>query len=229
VARPIIRTVNPDSYRRRFARLWSSATLLRASVALAPVLFRGKGLRIVVGASGVFEWGWIPTDADYLSLLKPSDWDRFFAPDSIDAILAEHVWEHLTPEEGVQAAALCYRYLRPGGYLRVAIPDGFHPSPEYIEWVRVSGSGPGADDHKLLYTCETARKAFASVGFSVELLEYFDRDGEFHFTEWDPADGMVHRSSRYDARNAVQPLRYTSLILDAKKPDTRRPDAKESS
>lgn len=37
--------------------------------------------------------------------------------------LAEHVWEHMTYEEGCQAAKNCYDYLADGGYLRVAVPD----------------------------------------------------------------------------------------------------------
>ena len=55
----------------------------------------------------------------------------YFNEGSIDAILAEHVWEHLAEEEGLAAAKCCYRYLRPGGYLRVAVPDGFHPDANF--------------------------------------------------------------------------------------------------
>src|SRR6266545_8410004 len=62
-----------------------------------------KPCRIVVGASGVFDEGWVPTDKGVLNLLKPGDWKRFFKPKSIDAILAEHVWELLTEEDGITA------------------------------------------------------------------------------------------------------------------------------
>jgi len=109
-------------------------------------------------------------------------------------------------------------FLKPGGYLRVAVPDGFHPDPEYVEWVRPGGTGPGSDDHKVLYTYATFRDLFEKIGFDVVLHEYFDESGQFHFTDWAPSDGMIERSKRYDSRNANGRLAYTSIILDAVKP-----------
>ncbi len=175
-------------------------------------------LRIVVGSSGVFSPGWIPTDIEYLNLLKPADWQSFFRVNTVSAILAEHVWEHLTAPEGATAAGLCFKYLRPGGHLRLAVPDGFNPDPAYREWVRPGGSGMGADDHKMLYTHESLTRLLTDRGFTVDLLEYFDAAGTFHFTDWDPADGMIHRSRRFDPRNQDGKLGYTSLIIDAHKP-----------
>jgi predicted SAM-dependent methyltransferase len=176
-------------------------------------------LRIVVGAGGLYEPGWIPTDVDVLDILDERHWRRLFVENSIDAILAEHVWEHLTAEQGLVAARNCFRFLRRGGYLRVAVPDGFHPDAGYIEHVRPGGSGPGADDHKLLYTHKSFRRVFESAGFRVELLEYFDSSGLFRATDWDPALGKIERSKRFDDRNKDERLVYTSLIVDARKPD----------
>jgi YD repeat-containing protein len=175
-------------------------------------------LRIVVGSAGYSDSGWIPTDIQTLDLLNENSWRRFFEAGSIDALLAEHVWEHLTPEDGRHAAVCCYRFLKPGGYLRAAVPDGFHPDPAYIEYVRVGGSGAGAADHKVLYNCETFRQLFESVGFQVRLLEYFDAAGAFHATDWDAADGTIRRSLRFDERNLDGRPNYTSLIVDARKP-----------
>ena len=183
----------------------------------------GAPLKIVVGSSGVCPPGWIASDIGYLNLLHPEDWAGHFAPASIEAILAEHVWEHLSAEEGLIAARVCHDYLRAGGYLRVAVPDGFHPDPTYRDWVRIGGSGPGADDHQVLYNHQTLGALFARAGFEVELLEYFDARGNFHGGAWDPADGMIHRSQRFDRRNAGDGLCYTSLILDARKPASARP------
>src|SRR5712675_2094691 len=95
---------------------------------LKKAIRRSKDLKIVVGASGVFEQGWIPTDVHTLNLLKPGRWKLFFTTNSIDVILAEHVWEHLTVEDGRIAAKTCYEFLKPGGYIRVAVPDGLHIS-----------------------------------------------------------------------------------------------------
>jgi predicted SAM-dependent methyltransferase len=184
---------------------------------LKAIVRRTRPLRIVLGASGIFDAGWIPTDIGVLDILDERHWRRLFGENPLDAILAEHVWEHLTPEQGLRAARHCFDFLNPGGYLRVAVPDGYHPDPAYIEWVRVGGNGPGADDHKVLYNCDSFRKLFESAGFDVEMLEYFDAAGSFHGVDWDPATGTIHRSRRFDERNRDGRLNYTSIILDARK------------
>jgi predicted SAM-dependent methyltransferase len=174
-------------------------------------------LRIVVGAGGDTQPGWLATEAEFLDLLNDDHWQRYFAPASLAAILAEHVWEHLAPEDAVAAAETCFRYLRPGGYVRAAVPDGFNPDPEYIEWVRVGGTGPGADDHKILYDVRTFSDVFEAAGFRVRPLEYFDDAGVFHQTPWNVEDGLIQRSAALDRRNSAGSLRYTSLIVDAVK------------
>src|SRR5258706_4764131 len=68
---------------------------------------RVRPLRIVIGSGGVPVEGWILTDIDQLDILDEGDWRTYFSPGSIDSILAEHVWEHLTVEDGTRAAKLC--------------------------------------------------------------------------------------------------------------------------
>jgi len=174
-------------------------------------------IKIVVGSSGIFDVGWTPTDVEYLDLTKIEDWKKHFKESSIDAILSEHVWEHLTLQDGLTAAKICFQYLKPDGYLRVAVPDGYHTNKEYIDWVKVNGSGEGAYDHKVLYNHESFYNLFKEAGFQVDLLEYFDKDGSFHRNEWDVKDGKIHRTSQFDDRNKYGQLNYTSLIIDAKK------------
>jgi predicted SAM-dependent methyltransferase len=142
-------------------------------------------------------------------------WHRFFADRSVDAILAEHVWEHLTPEDASKAARTCYRFLRPSGRLRIAVPDGNNPAPEYIAAVRPGGSGPGAQDHQQLFTVHSLSRLLEEAGFDVTPLEWFDENGEFHSRAWDPMDGFVRRSLRFDERNVNGKSGYTSLIVDA--------------
>jgi predicted SAM-dependent methyltransferase len=178
--------------------------------------------RIIAGANDTQFDGWLPTNRDILDLLVESDWATYLKPNSLDAILAEHVWEHLSKNEAVVAATNCFRFLKPGGYLRVAVPDGLHPAPDYIEWVRPGGNGPGSDDHKVLYTYDTFRKVFTSAGFDVSLCEYYDEHGEFHSIDWDPTEGMIRRSRRFDKvtfdrSKSGGDFDFTSIILDARK------------
>ena len=185
---------------------------------LRQAMARANPCRIVIGASGTRQDGWIATEQSQLDLLQPNTWKRFTCRSSIQAINAEHVWEHLSWQDGLIAAQTCFEFLCPGGRLRCAVPDGFHPSAEYIHYVRPGGTGVGSDDHKVLYTHESFVALFQTAGFETVLLEYFDRDGKFHSQDWDPADGMISRSYRFDERNQTQTYGYTSLIIDAIKP-----------
>jgi len=178
----------------------------------------GNGpLRLVIGAKNKYQPGWIPTEVYTLNLLDVKDWQRCFPDESIDMLLAEHVWEHLYPEQGLEAARMCFRFLKPGGHLRVAVPDGFFPDPAYINFVKPGGTGPSADDHKVLYNYRTFSVVFKEAGFRVELLEYFDEAGQFHECDWTPDDGKVVRSTRFYNGRQFGGIKYRSLILDAVK------------
>jgi predicted SAM-dependent methyltransferase len=174
--------------------------------------------RIIVGAADNRHEGWIATNKNMLNLLHESDWAHHFEANQVDAILAEHVWEHLDCFGAIMAADNCFKYLKPGGYMRVAVPDGWHPDKDYIDRVKPGGWGIGSDDHHVLYTYRSLRTVFALVGFDTLLLEYFDERGTFHYLDWSPTDGMIERSKRFDSRNRTGTLAYTSIILDARKP-----------
>jgi predicted SAM-dependent methyltransferase len=131
------------------------------------------------------------------------------------------VWEHLHSDEAEAANSNCFEFLEPGGRLRIAVPDGFHPNAEYIEQVRPGGTGCGAEDHKVLYDYKLMVKQLEKTGFEVSLLEYWDENGTFHYQEWSPIDGPIARSKNYDPRNQGASLVYTSLIVDAISPGRR--------
>ncbi len=191
----------------------------RAALEMRKRLASAAVRRIVVGAGKKQRYeGWEHTDVGVLNLLKRSDWLRLGSPGFLDAILAEHVWEHLTQEEGREAARLCCEFLKPGGYLRMAVPDGGNPRPDYIARVRPGGTGPGAHDHKVLYTYRTLCAMLKEVGFEPRLLEYYDEQGELHCQDWSSKDGHIMRTSRTDERNADGVIRFTSLLVDACKP-----------
>ena len=81
-------------------------------------------MRVILGA-GEQRWdGWIPTQQAQLDVLNPASFAAYFGDARADAFLCEHVWEHLTVNEGERAARLVFEYLKPGGVLRVAVPDG---------------------------------------------------------------------------------------------------------
>lgn len=171
--------------------------------------------KIIIGSSGTKYFGWISTDKEILNVLKTDDFKRLLKKNMIEAFLAEHVWEHLTLEESRIANKNCYFFLKKGGHLRIAVPDGYNPNPEYINNVKIGGKGKGGKDHKVLYNYKMTLKEFNNIGFRVKLLEYWDENANFHSMDWKKRDGMIRRSSRYDKRNIKGRLEYTSLIVDA--------------
>jgi predicted SAM-dependent methyltransferase len=177
-------------------------------------------VRLVVGAGRTDYEGWISTNIDSLNLLDRGDWASLVGEVRLDRVLAEHVWEHLSPSDGITALRNVADHLKPGGRVRIAVPDGRHPDDDYLAHVKPGGIGPGADDHKILYTVEILEAAMREAGLVPERLEHWDAAGEFHAKDWDPVDGKVVRSLRYDSRNAEGVLKYTSLIIDGVKPST---------
>ncbi len=183
---------------------------------------QGDEIRVVIGAGEYAQNnpGWLHTQEHELNLLNRADWERRFSLQSVSIILAEHVWEHLTFEEGIQAAKICFDFLKPGGFVRCAVPDGFFPNETYQKQVQIGGPGPKdhpAASHKIVYTYQTITKLFETAGFEIQLLEYFDEHGKFHFHLWDEKQGFIYRSYRFDHRNSTDHINFASLIVDARK------------
>ena len=72
--------------------------------------------------------------------------------------------------------------------------------------------------HKVVYDYKTLRDVFEKAGFVVDLLEYCDENGVFHYKYWNELDGKIGRSLRFDTRNQGGKLGMVSIIIDAKKP-----------
>ena len=178
-------------------------------------------IKLVIG-SGEYNNnpGWTHTQEEELNLLDKNAWNNRFANDSITAILAEHVWEHLTFDEGMKAARICFQFLKPSGYIRCAVPDAYFPNEWYQNTVQIGGPGPKdhpAASHKIVHNYKTLSQLFENEGYKVTLLEYCDEEGQFHCDEWNGNDGVIFRSKKYDPRNQGNSLVFPSLIIDATK------------
>jgi len=170
-------------------------------------------LQIIIGSEKTKYDNWLSTNIESLNLLSINSFKNLFGDKKADRFLAEHVFEHISYEDALIALRHCYKYLKKGGAIRIAVPDGFHPNPNYIDMVKPGGFGYGSDDHKLLYDYKLLSKVLEEAGFKVNLLEYYDEQGEFHFNDWDSKDGHIMRSMRYD-RRFNEPLGYSSLIIE---------------
>lgn len=214
--------------------LGSQSRQSRATRLLRQKIESHDRIRLAIGAVSHCGEDWIAAERDQIDLVDPASWSCFLQKSSVDAILAEQVWEHLSKQDGKTAARNCFQFLRPGGYLRVAVPDGFHPSQrrETSRCSAFSEIGRGGDGR--LYNHQSFAEAFLQVGFQVRLIEFFDKEGVFHANHWDVSKGLVKRTLLFDDRNIAQPFAYTSLVLDAVKPgaaamgfEADRTDARE--
>lgn len=181
------------------------------------LFFLRRTRKLEVGAGQYELHEWLKTDIRQLDITSFNSWKKNFGLLRLNNVFSEHVWEHLNEKDAIKALENIFYFLKPNGRVRIAVPDGFHPDPEYIEHVRPNGSGPGAKDHKVLYNYRSLSEIMTSVGYKIELKEYWDENRVFNKNEWDIKDGKVARSSQFDKRNKNKPLVYTSLIIDGLK------------
>lgn len=182
--------------------------------------------KLIIGAGGQKQDGWISTEESQLDILKADDFAKYLNGGiGYDIILSEHVAEHMTIEENRIAFKNIYDYLIPMGRFRIAVPDGYHNSQEYIEYVKPEGLGAGSNSHKILFNYQTLGELLREVGFIVKPLEWWDENHKFHAVLWNEIDGNITRCLASDARNNDGKPHYTSLIMDGfKMNDTLRPN-----
>ncbi|MCY4071329.1 MAG: hypothetical protein OXG60_08510 [Chloroflexi bacterium] len=197
---------------RNHAKLKNQQRVIRAGV--NECTRSGKPLKVIIGAGDTGYENWVATDIPAFHVLKHEHWALLFQPASINRMLAEHVFEHLTVDELGQFLRLARLYIAKDGRIRLAVPDGNHPDANYIEHVRPGGIGEGADDHKVLYNSEKIAHILRECGYEFQLLEYFDASGVLHRESWHAEDGFIGRSAAHDERNVGGKLIYTSLIVD---------------
>lgn len=170
-------------------------------------------LKIIIGAGSTQYQSWIPTNILQFNILKERDWNYYFSKNKPTRILSEHVLEHLTFEENKVALSLSFKYLDKGGKLRIAVPDAYHKDLDYLNAVKPGGWDAGADDHKIFWNYILLKELGETIGFKVDLKEYYDENGIFHFNEYSNKDGYIKRSNKnnYVDRNI---LNYSSLVVD---------------
>ena len=64
-----------------------------------------------------------------------------FGDNQFDAVYHSHVLEHLEPHDGEKLLSECYRVLRPGGVLRIVVPNLEQIATLYLNYHREAWSG----------------------------------------------------------------------------------------
>ena len=110
-----------------------------------------------------------------------------FQDDSFNYVYSEHLFEHLTYQQGINMLKESYRILKPGGVIRIATPDlrflhGLYQEPEkplhkaYMEYTMKGKSMPSKAvytisrfhtswGHQIIYDRETLTELLEQAGF----------------------------------------------------------------
>lgn len=224
VAKSVLKTLVPGDMRYRLRLAQKRVVYFSRRQGIRIPVTMGKPIKVIVGAAMTHQAGWYSTNEQWLDITQSCDWQRVFRGKALlTHLLAEHVFEHLTPDETRQTLRNIARHMVPGGRIRIAVPDGYHPDPTYIRHVGIAGIGADAADHKQLLNSDSLRKYLEEAGFQAELQEGYRRDGELVQKPLHPDDGAVIRS-RSNARTMAGRAGWdfvdanTSLVIDGIRP-----------
>lgn len=175
-----------------------------------------EAIKVILGAGhhSLTSGEWINTDLPQFDITEAEHWKYIFGEVRINNVLAEHVFEHLTLDETKIAFAFIHHHLKPKGIFRLAVPDGYHPDPTYIDYVKPNGNGPGCEDHKLLWNKDMIEHVFADSGLHIHALEYHTKAGELISHPLDPLNGNIIRTATAANKQNWELKNYTSLIVD---------------
>ena len=146
-------------------------------------LARGSSVRIHLGSGDVLKQGWI--NVDLVGHRTELVWNLRqklpFGAGTVDAIFHEHLLEHVAVQDGFRLLCDSHRVLKPGGVLRIGVPD----AEEYARSYVAGGEGfiarvrPGRPTpllalieafyswgHKAMYDFATLELMLRSSGFS---------------------------------------------------------------
>ncbi len=156
--------------------------------ALGARLANLPGIGRACRALGLLRLDW-PAGIVVHDLRRPFPW----ADDSAEAVYSSHTLEHLTGDEGRRFARECHRVLRPGGVLRIVVPDlrvcvktyldGKVPAGEFLERLGIDPVMPGDGwlrgflapwvrfPHRCMYDGDSLPALLREAGFEVELAD----------------------------------------------------------
>lgn len=153
--------------------------------------------RVYIGSSDVKLTGFTSYPYQELDVTKAEHFQRHFCLESIDVFHSEHTFEHIRYEDSLVAFKLFHQYLKPNGYVRIAVPGGHN---------RGKRTKPHKVDleygHVAFWNTTVITEYLQNAGFQrVEIREYEAPGKICHVNDWDRCGGMVHRSFMHDSRN----------------------------
>ena len=131
---PVIGRMMPQSLRPIVRRLTTNV-ISGWQRRVAKRLARQTPLRLNFGCGTLRLEGWI--NVDLIGLPVDLSWDIRrplpFEEDTVEAIFHEHVLEHIDAYRGYHFLKECHRILKPGGVMRIVLPDAARYMGSYLD------------------------------------------------------------------------------------------------
>ncbi len=183
------------------------------------LFFSENSVNLILGAALTYQKGWFSTNEDWLDISKAAHWNKLFnSKKRVKRVLAEHVFEHLTIDEMRNSLRLIFANMVNGGSLRIAVPDGNNPNPEYRKNCGIDGIGADASDHKQFLTYELLSREVEQIGFNHTLIEGYLKNKELVSKSFNDNLGRVIRSRNNSVNLYKKGWDFcdsnTSLIID---------------
>lgn len=153
-----------------------------------------ENIKVAIGVATERQKGWRHFPQAELDVTRTEEWLSHFQPGTIANLLAEHVWEHLTWTQAKLALANCFKFLKPGGRIRLAVPDTLHASQYVVDAVSATGSQAADHNHLVDYDYRLITRLLSESGFQVKLLDWWDEQGHFHSSYENDENGYIMRS-----------------------------------
>ena len=160
-------------------RKWSTFAVGPVSRRRWAQLAGTRPLRLHLGCGWSYIENWV--NVDLFATRADIAWDLRqgmpLADDSVDAIFHEHMLEHLSLRDGLLFTEECRRVLKPGGVLRIGVPDAGACIDSYSgkgnpDWARSRPTGMLAvqglfyeNGHRAMYDSETLVLMCVAAGF----------------------------------------------------------------
>lgn len=94
-----------------------------------------------------------------------------FANNSFDYIYSSHVLEHLDGQVCHQLLTECYRILKPGGWIRLVVPDLYLSASQYVDYMRKMERGDLAKSETVVFLGEQVKAQEITDRFVGQIFE----------------------------------------------------------